>query len=410
MLRSLAAGTAMFLICMTGGDALAGSEPYRVGPGDTLLVTTYGDAGLTGQFVVSADGSIGFPLLGNVDVLDRTTVEINEQLNKALAQYLTDRRVTVTIAAYAPVYAVGDVDHPGKYEYHPGMTSLELLAMSGGNRRGKDLVDGAQIQLVTARQEYADLALQVFSNQVRHARLEAELGGKEFSYAIGDGFDATEQELKEKIVASEKTLFDIRRANLASQKVSLENQQASYLDEVKALEARTELHDNEIALLEEDVKSTTALVEKGLTSKANLREIERQLSAARRDSLEMGSYLARARQGALDIAQRIEDLTETMRADAAKEIRELDLDTIRKQKLMSATLDRMAAITDAADALKAKESRARLVFEIVRPAEDGFQRIEAEELTELKPRDVLRATLTLPDSVANVATTTGSVE
>jgi polysaccharide export outer membrane protein len=158
------------------------------------------------------------------------------------------------------------------------------------------------------------------------------------------------------------------------------------------------------------VKATRAMVEKGLTSKTNLREIERQLSAARRDSLEMGSFLARARQGALDIAQRIEALTETTRADAAKEIRELDLDTIRKQKQMSAILDRMAAITDAADALKAKESRARLVFEIVRPTADGFQRIEADELTELKPRDVLRATLTLPDSVATVATTTGSVE
>jgi polysaccharide export outer membrane protein len=408
-LRSAAFAAAIFIFCGAFAEAaVAGSDPYRVGPGDTLSITAYGDAGLTGQFVVGPDGTIGFPLLGNLDVTNLTTAEIDDAINRALGQYVTERRVTVTVSAYAPVYILGDVDQPGRYDFHPGMISLELVAMSGGDRRGKDAVDGAQIQLVVTRQEYSDLALQIFSNQVRRARLQAEMDDEDFTYPLGNETDPSEREIRQRIIGAEAKVFEIRRANLVAQKTGFENQRRSYTEEINALEERYKLHDDEIGLLEQDVGATKSLVERGLTAKSNLREIERQLSAARRDSLEMGSFLARARQGELDIAQRIDVLTETVRSEAANGIREIDLDTVRKQKQMASLLDRMAAISSAADALRARELRAKLVYVVVRPTEDGFEEIKADDLTELKPRDILRATLTLPDDSAG-ATVAGSV-
>lgn len=401
--------TIMFAWGVLGGAAIAGPDPYRVGPGDTLSINAYGDIGLTGQFVVGPDGSIGYPLLGNFEVLNRTTGEIDDAINQALGKYVTERRVTVSVSAYAPVYIVGDVDNPGRYEFHPGMTSLELLAMSGGHRKDKNSIDSAQIQLVQARQDYSDLTLQIFSNQIRRARLQAETDGKAFSYTVGNDLDPSERDIRQRIVDSEANLFSIRQANLASQKASLENQRATYDEEVKVLLERTKLYDDEISLLEQDVAATKSLVERGLTAKSNQREIERQLSAARRDTLEQGAFLARAKQASLDIAQRIDALYETQRGDAAIEIRQLDLDTFRKQKQMSSLLDRMAAISTTADSLRAREVKAKLVYQVVRPTQSGFQQIDVEELTELKPRDILRVTLTLPEGSAG-ATTTGSID
>ena len=39
---------------------------YRLGPGDKLRVITFGETGLSGEFVVSEVGSISFPLIGDV--------------------------------------------------------------------------------------------------------------------------------------------------------------------------------------------------------------------------------------------------------------------------------------------------------------------------------------------------------
>ncbi|WP_457302849.1 polysaccharide biosynthesis/export family protein, partial [Phyllobacterium sp. P5_D12] len=41
-------------------------EPYKVASGDVLLITVYGDTGLSGTFPVSVEGTIGYPILGNI--------------------------------------------------------------------------------------------------------------------------------------------------------------------------------------------------------------------------------------------------------------------------------------------------------------------------------------------------------
>src|SRR5579875_3113954 len=39
---------------------------YRLGPGDKLRITVYGEEGLTGEFFVAGNGQISFPLIGGV--------------------------------------------------------------------------------------------------------------------------------------------------------------------------------------------------------------------------------------------------------------------------------------------------------------------------------------------------------
>ena len=185
--------------------------------------------------------------------------------------------------------------------------------------------------------------------------------------------------------------------NSPAQKAAIENQKQSFRDELKALTERSALYDGELKLLEQDVASTKSLVDRGLTAQSTLRETQRQLSSARRDALELGSFLARARQGELDLAQRQDALLETQRAEAAAGIREIDLDVARKQKQMAAILERMAAVSSSAEALQVRAIKARMAYVIVRQVGDKFVEIAADEFAPLKPRDILRASLVLPD-------------
>lgn len=363
------------------------TEPYRVGAGDVLQVTVYGETGLSGEFTVGSDGTIAYPILGNVLVAGLSSAKIAEKMDKALADYVPAPAVTASVARYAPVFIVGDVEKPGRYEYRPGMTALELVALGGGVRR-TPAEDGAW--LIAARQEYLDLELQIFARQVRRARLKAELDGAAFDYALQAEPDPDMRDVKRRLMEGERVLFDVRRATLASEDEALAAQEQSYGDEIKQLTASIKLHDEEIKLLEQDVFSTRDLAERGLTAKSNLRETERRLSSARRDALELRSFLARATQNRLALGQRRAALVETRRREAAQEMQEIDTALARMRARRGVLFE---AISEAMLGGNPEEGRPRLSFSIVSAVSDGFGEVPAGELALLRPGDILRATL-----------------
>ncbi|WP_323690001.1 polysaccharide biosynthesis/export family protein [Rhizobium sp. AN95] len=128
------ASTTFLSLAVCQLPAAADGTNYKVATGDVLTISVYGDPGLTGLFPVSADGTIGYPLLGNVNVVDQTVNEIGSRISRDLASHVANRSVAVAVKEYAPIFVVGDVQKPGKYEYRPGMIVLELFALGGGLR------------------------------------------------------------------------------------------------------------------------------------------------------------------------------------------------------------------------------------------------------------------------------------
>lgn len=106
---------------------------YRIGPGDRLRVTTFNEDRVSGEFTVGSDGSIAFPLLGDVRASGRTLDELKDELQGRLgAEFLRNPRVTVAVLAYRPVYILGEVERPGEYAFVDGMTIYSLVAKAGG--------------------------------------------------------------------------------------------------------------------------------------------------------------------------------------------------------------------------------------------------------------------------------------
>lgn len=106
---------------------------YRLGTGDKLKVTIYNNDKLSGEYPIGGDGKVALPMLGRVAVGGMTLDEVSNVLTNLLADgYFVNPRVTVDIAAYRPVYILGEVQKPGEYAFAENMTVYRLVAQAGG--------------------------------------------------------------------------------------------------------------------------------------------------------------------------------------------------------------------------------------------------------------------------------------
>lgn len=110
-----------------------GNYEYRIGPGDKLKITTYGEARLSGDFAVSNAGTLAFPLLGDVPASGRTLDGLRGEMQTRLGtQFLRDPQVTIEMVNYRPVYILGEVARPGEFAYSERLSVFALVAKAGG--------------------------------------------------------------------------------------------------------------------------------------------------------------------------------------------------------------------------------------------------------------------------------------
>ena len=114
---------------------------YKIRQGDLLNISVWGDDTLAKEIRVLPDGSISFPLAGNVIVAGLSSSEIEKKITKKLKTYLPDPEVTVIVQSTDgnKVYILGKVPTPGSIPLQGPMTVLQALSISGGFDRFADL-------------------------------------------------------------------------------------------------------------------------------------------------------------------------------------------------------------------------------------------------------------------------------
>jgi len=113
--------------------ASAQGPTYRLGPGDRVRVTVFGEPYLSGEFNVNANGTISLPLIEPVKVQDLTLSQAEELIKQELSEgFMADPKVSVDILNYRPFFIIGEVRNPGSYPYVAEMTVLHAVAIAGG--------------------------------------------------------------------------------------------------------------------------------------------------------------------------------------------------------------------------------------------------------------------------------------
>jgi polysaccharide export outer membrane protein len=121
--------------------AVAESFEYQVGGRDLLQVTVYEEPDLTKTIRVTNEGSINFPLLGEVKVVSLTVSQIERRLEELLRDgYLKNPQVLVLVKEYRSqeVYVLGAVNKPGAYPLTGRATLLEMVSRAKGVILRKD--------------------------------------------------------------------------------------------------------------------------------------------------------------------------------------------------------------------------------------------------------------------------------
>lgn len=109
-------------------------DNYILGPNDKVKISVYGETGLTGEYVISSDGKISLPLVGNVNASGKTVKQFQDELVVAYRDggYLKDPKITAEVVSARPFFILGEVKIPGQYPCLNGMTVMNAVATAGG--------------------------------------------------------------------------------------------------------------------------------------------------------------------------------------------------------------------------------------------------------------------------------------
>jgi polysaccharide export outer membrane protein len=118
----------------TTAGARVAAPAYRVDTGDRISITVYQEPDLSISDVrVKADGTIAYPLLGDLHVAGLTSQGLQDLVIGMLKDgYLKKPSITVSIDSYRLYYIKGEVSRPGGYTFLDGLTIAKAVALAGG--------------------------------------------------------------------------------------------------------------------------------------------------------------------------------------------------------------------------------------------------------------------------------------
>lgn len=113
--------------------AKPGPQREDIRAGDLVSVTVVGQAAISGQQVVGADGTISVPNVGAVAVGGETPKQAEATLTTSLSVLYREPKVSLTVVTRSiEVTVLGEVETPGKQILKSGDGVAVALALAGG--------------------------------------------------------------------------------------------------------------------------------------------------------------------------------------------------------------------------------------------------------------------------------------
>jgi polysaccharide biosynthesis/export protein len=110
---------------------------YIIGAGDSLSIQVWRNPELSMSVPVRPDGKIAAPLVDEIVVQGKTSVQVAREVEKALGKYVRDPVVTVIVTSFVGPYSeqirvVGEAARPQFLPYKQKMTMLDVMIAVGG--------------------------------------------------------------------------------------------------------------------------------------------------------------------------------------------------------------------------------------------------------------------------------------
>jgi polysaccharide export outer membrane protein len=118
-------------------DLSTSTSSYRLGPGDTIEVNSFGMPELTTTRTILPDGTASFPIIGSVRLVGLSQEEAANELTELYRPYLEKLQLTVAVTAPRPmtIAVLGEVNRPGPYTLAAG-PNVGATNTKGGTGEG----------------------------------------------------------------------------------------------------------------------------------------------------------------------------------------------------------------------------------------------------------------------------------
>jgi polysaccharide export outer membrane protein len=117
-----------------GSANVNAADKYLIGPGDLLDINIWKDDSLSRVVTVLPDGSISFPLIGEVEAADKTVSQLKQELEKKISRFVPDPVLSLIVQQVnsLQIYVVGRVNNPGRFMLNTNVNVLQALTIAGG--------------------------------------------------------------------------------------------------------------------------------------------------------------------------------------------------------------------------------------------------------------------------------------
>lgn len=173
--------------------ALFAQKNYLLGPEDVIEIIVWGHDDLRRLIPVSLDGTITFPMIGEVKAVGKSTQDLEKEMAERLGDgYLVNPQITITVKEYKSqkVFLMGQFERPGTYPITQEDNLLFFLSQAGGP--SKDNTAGEEVIIIrpknpTSRSMTLEEAAEKRETIIRVNLKEALAGDPKYNIPIQNG-------------------------------------------------------------------------------------------------------------------------------------------------------------------------------------------------------------------------------
>jgi polysaccharide biosynthesis/export protein len=380
---------------------------YRLHAGDVIEIAVARLPELKQRAPVQADGTISYPLLGQISVVDLSSAELQAKVQAMLAAKVFRQRtpdgrensvaidpdeVTATVVEYRPIYVNGDVAKPGDQVYRPLMTVRQAIALSGGYDVTRLRMNNPILETADLRGELESLWTEYAKEQAHVWRLKEELG----------------QDTR----LDEKSLLDVpiaRSTALAIVNVEADTLKAHQVDaqaertflqrgitqaeaQIEVLTEQLKTEDQGAKADVDDFERIKDLYNRGTLPILRVTDARRAMLLSSTQKLQTTAQLMQTKRQRDDFSRQIERMDGQRRSDLLRELQEATL-ALNKLRFKLQSTEEKLQYTMLAKSQLAHGFGSEPSIKIVRNGPRGTEHLLANEESELQPGDVVEVAL-----------------
>jgi polysaccharide export outer membrane protein len=349
---------------------------------------------LNGEYVVSQSGMISIPMIGEMQVNDKTTsivsADIGDKL-KPITGLAVAPTASVEVVKYPMIYVSGAVEKPSELEFRPGLTVKQAIAMAGGSQRHSSQTgDYSEAQQISYAGEINRMELQLKQLSARRARLMAELNDQPTITFPPEIKAAPDGSVIKQIMISEIDLFNARADALRQQLVSAGDLETLLHNEINILDEKMSSQDEQVKIAQDELSDITKLVDTKILTTSRKTSLERIVAEMQAGKLDLVVASMQAKQKLSETERDALNLKGQRKTEAGQQLQTTETD-IEDTKLKRNTTLQLLQIAGASlsrsQSIQSLDLQPREYW-ITRGGGDAAA-TQVSETTELQPGDVL---------------------